>query len=88
MKGATVTDCANVMFEGIVDDGDFYGSLEPPEGGDQSANLVVSGTTSGVTLKNIYVTSGATGARPFSRSLRSDMGSSLTPLEPKKTSLY
>lgn len=30
----------NVLFEGIVDDGDFYWPIKPtPEGGDQSADL-------------------------------------------------
>ena len=39
------------MFEGIADDGNFIGSINIPEGGDQSANLVVSGTSSGVTVQ-------------------------------------
>lgn len=62
VQGATVKDSVNVLFEGIIDDGDFYGSIEVPEGGDQSANLVVSGTSSGVILKNIFVSLGAGGS--------------------------
>lgn len=59
LDGATITDSANILFEGRIDDGDLNGSIDVPEGGDQSANLVVSGTTSGVTLKDISIGSGA-----------------------------
>lgn len=59
LEGATIKDSSNVLLEGIVYDGDFTGSIDVPAGGDQSANLVVSGTTSGVTLKHINIGSGA-----------------------------
>eukprot|EP00904_Undaria_pinnatifida_P006174 jgi/Undpi1/2687/HiC_scaffold_14.g06065.m1 len=59
LEGVTMTDCTNVLFEGRYDDGDLNGSIDVPVGGAQSANLVVSGSTSGVTLKNIRITSGA-----------------------------
>lgn len=59
LEGVTIKDSSNILFEGGFDDGDFLGSIDVPEGGDQSANLVVSGTTSGVTLKDISVGSGA-----------------------------
>lgn len=60
IQGATIKDSVNVLFEGGRDNGDPVGSIGVPgEGGDQSANLVVSGTTSGVTLKELAVGSGA-----------------------------
>ena len=59
VQGASIKDSVNVLVEGGVDDGELYGSIKHPKGGDQSANLVVSGTTSGVTLKDISLASGA-----------------------------
>lgn len=59
LDGATITDSANILFEGRIDDGDLNGSIDVPEGGNQSSNLIVSGTTSGVTLKDISLGSGA-----------------------------
>lgn len=54
-----IKDSVNILFEGRVDDGDLNGAIETPKGGGQSANLVVSGSTAGVTLKDISITSGA-----------------------------
>ena len=59
LEGVTITDSTNVLFEGDYDGGDLYGSIDAPNGGDQSANLVVSGTTSGVILRDIIIGSGA-----------------------------
>lgn len=54
-----IKDSVNILLEGTEDGGYLYGSIEVPEGGDQSANLVVSGTTSGVVLKDLSIKSGA-----------------------------
>lgn len=54
-----IKDSVNVLFEGLRENRELRGSIEVPEGGEQSANLVVSGTTSGVTLKEFDITSGA-----------------------------
>eukprot|EP00904_Undaria_pinnatifida_P002876 jgi/Undpi1/1258/HiC_scaffold_109.g14172.m1 len=59
LEGVTITDSTNVSFEGDYDDGDLYGSIDAPNRGDQSANLVVTGTTSGVILRDITIGSGA-----------------------------
>ena len=55
LEGVSITDSTNILFEGIIDDGSYVGSIDVPEGGEQVANLVVSGTTSGVTLKNFAI---------------------------------
>lgn len=59
IAGMLIEDSSNVLVEAQLDDGDFQGSIAVPAGGDQSANLVVAGTSSGVVLKNIRVHEGA-----------------------------
>ena len=59
VKGASIKDSVNVLVEGGIENRELHGSIELPKGGDQSANLAVSGTTSGVTLKDISLASGA-----------------------------
>ena len=56
-----ISDSTNVVIEVGNDDefGDPVGSIRPPDGGDQTANLVITGTSSGVVLKGIEVYNGA-----------------------------
>lgn len=59
-----IENSTDVLVESIRNDGEDQGSIEIPSGGDQTANLVVTGTTSGVTLKKISIFEGA-GAQPM-----------------------
>ena len=70
LDGVSIKDSVNILFEGLVEDGYFSGSIGVPEGGDQSANLVVSGTSSGVTLKNFGISPDA--GESFVREIRHD----------------
>lgn len=54
-----IKDSVDLLIEGVIDDGSLDGSIEVPHGEDQSANLVISGSTEGVTLKNISISDGA-----------------------------
>lgn len=56
-----IEDCSDVTIEVGPDDdfGDPTGSLRPPEGGEQSANLVVTGNSSGVSIIGIEIFDGA-----------------------------
>lgn len=55
LDGVSIKDSVNILFEGREEDGDIVGAIRVPDGGNQSANLVVSGTSSGVTLKNFNI---------------------------------
>ena len=70
MNGVSIKDSVNILFEGLIEDGDFDGAIRVPEGGDQSANLVVSGTSSGVTVKNFNILPDA--GESFVREIRHD----------------
>eukprot|EP00904_Undaria_pinnatifida_P008909 jgi/Undpi1/5148/HiC_scaffold_19.g08499.m1 len=61
IDGMLISDSTNVVIEVGNDDefGDPVGSIRPPDGGDQTANLVITGTSSGVVLKGIEVYNGA-----------------------------
>lgn len=56
-----IEDSTNVVFEVGGDDefGDPTGDIRPPVGGLQSANLVVTGSSSGIVLKGIEIFPGA-----------------------------
>ena len=54
-----IEDSSNVLIQAKRNNGDWNGSIGVPDGGEQSANLVVTGTTEGVVLKDIYIPSGA-----------------------------
>lgn len=57
--GLVIEDSTNVLLEGVFDDGDYVGGISPPDGGDQTANLVITGTSSDVYLKNVAIREGA-----------------------------
>lgn len=60
-----IENSTNVIFEVGGDDefGDPAGDIRPPEGGVQSANLVITGSSSGIVLKGIEIFSGAGACR-------------------------
>lgn len=59
VAGMLIENSNNVVVEGQYDEGSLQGSIAVPKGGNQSANLVVAGTSSGVILKNINIYEGA-----------------------------
>lgn len=56
-----IEDCTDIIIEvgGDNEFGDPVGDLRVPQGGDQSATLVITGSSSGVVLKGIEVFAGA-----------------------------
>lgn len=59
MAGLLIEDSNNLHFEGGDDlDFAFPAILDPPTGGDQTANVVITGNTSGVVFKAFSIGDG------------------------------
>lgn len=54
-----IEDSTNVVVDAIYDDGSYSGTFNPADDADQSAHLVITGTSSGVQIKNMDFSSGA-----------------------------
>lgn len=52
-------DCTDIVWEGYDEFDVPTPRLNPPTGGDQTANVVITGDSSGITIANAYITSGA-----------------------------
>lgn len=57
-EGLLIEDCTNVFIEGLIEDDTYMGAIYPQEFGSQVPNLLITGTTSGVHLKNMDIASG------------------------------
>lgn len=59
MTGLRIDTCNNALFEG---DDEFtipFANLNVPAGGDQTANVVITGDSSGITFKGTDIASGS-----------------------------
>lgn len=59
MAGLLINTCNDVVFEGIEELETPNPSLDAPSGGDQNANVVITGNSSDVVFKNFVVGPGA-----------------------------
>lgn len=59
MTGLLIDTCNNVVIEGYDEFEVPNPGLDPPAGGDQTANVVITGDSSGITLKDTPLGAGA-----------------------------
>lgn len=59
MTGLLIDTCNDAFFEGDDEFGTPFANLNVPAGGDQTANVVITGDSSGITFKGTDIASGA-----------------------------